>query len=137
MQSDVRIAYYGAWGASRDCDSIQPENIPAGVLTHIFVAFEFVSEDFEITDEVGDIAARTSRLKRAYPGLRVHIAIGGWTFNDPPTQHRFSDMASTVENREKFVNSLLKYIDKYALDGVDIDWEYPVADDRGKDLSFL
>jgi hypothetical protein len=31
--------------------------------------------------------------------LRVNIALGGWGFNDPPTQTQFSHMASNVENR--------------------------------------
>ena len=55
---------------------MQPENIPAGVLTHINVAFEYVSADHEITDEVGHITGRVSRLKNIYPGLRVNIALG-------------------------------------------------------------
>lgn len=120
MSAEVRIAYYGAWSAERSCDAMQPENIPAGVLTHINVAFEYVSESHEITDEVGRIAGRVSRLKTIYPGLRVNIALGGWVFNDPPTQTRFSDMASTVQNRQKFILSLIKYMRKYALDGVDL-----------------
>ena len=131
MSAEVRIAYYGAWSAGRSCDSMEPENIPAGVLTHVNVAFEFITADHEITDEVGAIVGRVSRLKNIYPGLRVNVAIGGWVFNDPPTQTRFSDMASTVPNRRKFIESLIRYMQKYALDGVDLDWEYPVADDRG------
>ncbi|OAF98482.1 uncharacterized protein CC84DRAFT_1075110, partial [Paraphaeosphaeria sporulosa] len=131
MSAEVRTAYYGAWSAGRSCDSMEPENIPAGVLTHVNVAFEFITADHEITDEVGAIVGRVSRLKNIYPGLRVNVAIGGWVFNDPPTQTRFSDMASTVPNRRKFIESLIRYIQKYALDGVDLDWEYPVADDRG------
>lgn len=120
MDSEVRIGYYGTWGAGRSCDSMQPENIAAGVLTHINVAFEYVSGNFEITDDSGPIVARVSRLKKKYPGLRVNIAIGGWVFNDPPTQYRFSEMASTRPNRDKFVASLIIYIQKYALNGVDI-----------------
>ena len=120
MSADVRIAYYGAWTAERSCDAMQPENIPAGVLTHVNVAFEFISEDHEITDEVGHIVGRVSRLKNIYPGLRVNIALGGWVFNDPPTQTRFSDMSSTRENRRKFILSLIRYMKKYALDGVDL-----------------
>jgi len=131
MKSEVRIAYYGAWGASRDCDAIQPENIPAGVLTHINVAFEYITEDHKIEGKVGSIMARTSRLKRTYPGLRVNVAIGGWTFNDPPTRDRFSKMASTYPNQQIFIDSLIDYMQKYSLDGADIDWEYPAADDRG------
>ncbi|KAF7176523.1 hypothetical protein CNMCM7691_002841 [Aspergillus felis] len=133
MALGVRIGYYGLWGATRGCDDYLPENIPAGALTHINLAFEYVSEDHEITDTKGQgpIVARVSRLKKKYPGLRVNIALGGWVFNDPPTQHRFSDMASTVPNRQKFIASLIRYIRRYGLNGVDIDWEYPVADDRG------
>lgn len=41
-------------------------------------------------------------------------------FNDPPTETRFSDMASTVPNRQKFVKSLIQYMQKYSLDGVDL-----------------
>lgn len=131
MESEVRIAYYGAWGAGRSCNAIEPENIPAGVLTHINVAFEYVSEQHEITDQSGPIVARVSRLKRSYPGLRVNIAIGGWVFNDPPTQYRFSNMSASYGNQQKFIKSLIRYMEKYGLDGVDLDWEYPVADDRG------
>lgn len=131
MKSQVRIAYYNAEGAKRKCDAVQPENIPAGVLTHINVAFEGINSDLEITDTIGETVARVSRLKKIYPGLRVNIAIGGWVFNDPPTEHRFSDMAATYTSQRKFISSLIKYMQKYALDGVDIDWEYPVADDRG------
>ena len=120
MSADVRIAYYGAWSAERSCDAMQPETIPAGVLTHINVAFEFITADHEITDEVGHISGRVARLKNIYPGLRVNIAIGGWVFNDPPTQTRFSDMVSTVPNRQKFIKSLIGYMQKYALDGVDL-----------------
>lgn len=76
MALDVRIGYYGMWGATRDCDTYQPENIPAGALTHINLAFEYVSEDHEITNTQGSIVARVSRLKKKYPGLKVSIALG-------------------------------------------------------------
>ncbi|EHL01782.1 putative endochitinase [Glarea lozoyensis 74030] len=103
------------------------------------------------TNENGPVVGRVSRLKSLYPGLKVVIALGGWVFNDRPTQTRFSDMASSESNRQAFITSLVAYMRKYALNGVDIgkatqmqiselfnpeiltnaDWEYPVADDRG------
>jgi GH18 family chitinase len=120
MDMPVRVGYYGMWGASRGCDSMQPENIPAGVLTTINLAFAYVSADNEITDEEPGIVARVSRLKKKYEGLRVNIAIGGWVFNDPPTQFRFSNMVSTRPNRAKFISSLVRFIRHYGLNGVDL-----------------
>jgi GH18 family chitinase len=77
------------------------------------------------------MVARIAHLKVLHPGLRVNIAVGGWAFNDYPTQTRFSDMVSSKENRNKFITSTFRFLSKYGLDGIDIDWEYPEADDRG------
>lgn len=142
MDMEVRIGYYNTGGASRPCDAMNPENLPAGALTHVNVAFEYIGSDHRITDEIGDMTARVSRLKKRHPGLRVSIAIGlslinpsrsiclagfpadsfigGWVFNDPPTQRRFTEMASTKKNRAIFIGSVTGYMRKYGLDGLDI-----------------
>jgi GH18 family chitinase len=99
---------------------MQPESIPAGALTHINLAFIEFDEKFNLVDVQGDIVARVSRLKMTYPGLRVTVAIGGWDFNDPPTSNYFSNMASSYDNRQAFINSVISYLQKYGLDGIDI-----------------
>jgi GH18 family chitinase len=115
-----RIAYYELFGVDRACDTMQPEAIPAGALTHINLAFINFDENYELVDTGGDIVARVSKLKLTYPGLRVMVAVGGWEFNDPPTQTYFSDMASSYDNRQTFISSVMKYLTKYGLDGIDI-----------------
>jgi GH18 family chitinase len=116
---------------------MQPENLPAGILTHINVGYETINENGTITDVNGPIMARMTRLRRRYTGLRVNLAIGGYEFNNPSrtgnddTLGRWSDMVGTVPNQIAYINSLVDYMLKYSLDGVDIDWRYPGIVNRG------
>lgn len=62
----------------------------------------------------------------------TYIPVTGWSFTDPgPTRTAFSDMASTAGNRKKFIDGCMQFMHTYGFDGVDLDWEYPVAEDRG------
>lgn len=106
-----------------------------GVYTHIIFAFAAIDpETFEVRPDVTrdlDLLMRVTQLKTLDPDLKVLIALGGWTFNDPgPTQTTFSDIARSKTNQQKFFKSLISFLSTHNLDGVDLDWEYPVADDR-------
>ncbi|WP_342437015.1 glycosyl hydrolase family 18 protein [Paenibacillus sp. FSL L8-0436] len=62
------------------------------------------------------------KLKEKNPKLKTVISVGGWTWSN-----RFSDVAATAATREVFANSAVDFIRKYQMDGVDLDWEYPVS----------
>ncbi|KAJ6511223.1 hypothetical protein DFH09DRAFT_942072 [Mycena vulgaris] len=130
-----RIGYYEGWANSRKCSSFSPQQIDGSTLTHVNFAFGLISSSFKIVEmTAGDskLWSETTELKKGFPGLKVFLSIGGWTFNDPPTQSRFSDVASSAGNRATFVGSCLDVMQTYGREqGIDIDWEYPVADDRG------
>jgi chitinase len=120
-----------------------PEQIPIGLYTHINFAFATIdSKTFKVgPSSRSDVSLykRIMLLKQKDPDLRVFIAIGGWTFNDPgqPTATTFSDLAASVPRQKAFIESLLSFMSTYGFDGVDLDWEYPAADDRnGRDVDF-
>ena len=60
------------------------------------------------------------------------IGIGGYEFTDSgPTQHIWSDMTSSQQNRKAFIDSLKEFCSKWGFKGVDIDWEWPGHEARG------
>ncbi|KAM7214514.1 glycoside hydrolase [Rhypophila decipiens] len=131
-----RIAYYEGWSTGRTCDLMLPAQIPLGFYNYINVAFASVNPNtFRVEPMDGvpnSITQQIARLKVADPQLRVFLSIGGWSFNDPgPTRLTFSQLAASASAREMFADSLISFMYYYNLDGVDIDWEYPGADDRG------
>nr|WBV74231.1 putative chitinase [Pestalotiopsis kenyana] len=118
-----------------------PNDIAASSLTHINFAFALFEpqgdDEWAISwmqndeDDIGDVIAEFISLKDDNPGLSCFLSIGGWSFNDGDTASYWSDMASTSAGRKSWSKDVLSTVRKYGFDGVDLDWEYPVADDRG------
>ncbi len=66
-------------------------------------------------------------LKKQNPALKVMLMIGGWGMK----ADGFSMMARDPAKRTEFCKSIKAHLDKYGLDGVDIDWEYPTYSAEG------
>ncbi|KAL3490749.1 killer toxin alpha/beta [Aspergillus germanicus] len=133
------IGYYEGWSATRKCDKRLPSDIDILPLTHINFAFAlFHPTTFQILPMSANDEAlypQFTGLKSKKPSLKTWIAVRGWSFNDttnfPNTQTAFSDMASSAASRRTFINSILHFMQTWGFDGVDLDWEYPGADDHG------
>ena len=96
--------------------------ISAEKLTHINYAFALVSESGEVVLSDPEAPARIARmqaLKARNPRLKILLSVGGWGAD------HFSDAALTDESRKKFAASAVMLLKSYALDGIDLDWEYP------------
>jgi chitinase len=78
MDLPRRIGYFELWSQNRPCDQFNPEQIAAGALTHINIAFAGIDSGFSITDTDGGMVARVAHLKKRYIGLKVAIAVGMW-----------------------------------------------------------
>ncbi|MBS2963893.1 glycoside hydrolase family 18 protein [Actinocrinis puniceicyclus] len=155
----VAIGFFTQWGIySGFFEKNLIADGAAARLTEINYAFSSVSADgqcvsgdswadyqrpFAATEAVSGVADAPGQalagnfnqlreLKAAYPGLKIVISVGGWSWSS-----HFSALAATEAGRQKFVRSCVaQYIDgdipglpagaaKGVFDGIDLDWEYP------------
>jgi chitinase len=96
--------------------------IGAEKLTHINYAFSTIDENGEAflpDSNAPACLARLQALKAKNPYLKILVSVGGWGADG------FSDAALTEESRERFSRSVISMMERYALDGIDLDWEYP------------
>jgi chitinase len=110
------------------CNRIRPEDITAGVYTHINFAFGSIdASSFSVVpggDRDVNLWRRMTAVRFNDPGVKIWLAIGGWTFNDEdqPTRMTFSDIAASESRQGQFFQSLIAIMQTYQFDGVDLDW---------------
>ncbi|KAJ2627353.1 hypothetical protein H4R22_004444 [Coemansia sp. RSA 1290] len=94
-------------------------NVDFTKYTHINIAFSIPNEDGSLSFE-DDWAMQqiTSQIKGG--GAQVLMSVGGWTGSN-----LFSKIFKQDSARSKLLDSMVDYVKKYNLDGIDIDYEYP------------
>jgi chitinase len=101
---------------------IQPGEIAGTRLTRVNYAFSNIQNGRMVIGSPVDAQnfAALTALKKDNPSLTVLVSVGGWLWSGG-----FSDMSLTRQSRGIFIDSVVEFITKYHLDGLDIDWEYP------------
>ena len=104
-------------------DPIDGNAIAAKKMTRINYAFFALKQGVIVERGEHDIANLRvlTALRKQNPQLQVLISVGGGGMGSAG----FSSMALTRQGRRKFIASAVAAVQKYDLDGVDIDWEYP------------
>ena len=116
-EEKVVIAYVTSW------DNRIPDPT---YLTHINYAFGHVNDDFNgVRIDKEERLKQIVALKDQKPSLKVLLSIGGWGSG------RFSEMAADNDLRRDFAKDCERVVNEFALDGIDIDWEYPTANMAG------
>ncbi|XP_042877192.1 endochitinase-like [Penaeus japonicus] len=134
-QAARRVCYFESWAVGRPGDaSYTIEDVPAHLCTHVIYAFGGLSDttwEYKVLNPVLEIDGkgyeRFVALKDKYPGVKVIIAVGGWGEGG----WKYSHMASQPDRRAIFINSVVQLLKDYGFDGLDMDWEYPGAPERG------
>lgn len=101
------------------------KNVQFDKLTHIIYAFLIPAEDgsligIEKPEKLKELVKKGHKNQ-----VKVLIAIGGWSYKNIPLDATFEKMAAEDETRKRFIAQVMKFVDEYDLDGVEIDWEYP------------
>lgn len=114
----IVVAYVCSWTNERLPDP--------SLMTHINYAFGQVRADFAgVTVQNEPFLRKVVALKQVNPGLKVLLSIGGWTAGN------FSEMAASARTRRSFAHDCRRIVDRFGLDGIDIDWEYPTSSEAG------
>ena len=110
-ESKVVVAYVTSWS------EVMPD---PQYMTHINYAFGHVNESFNgVKIDNEERLRQIVDLRKQKPELKVLLSIGGWGSG------RFSEMAANDEYRRAFAADCDRVVKEFALDGIDIDWEYP------------
>jgi chitinase len=102
--------------------ALQPGEIDVQRLNRINYAFANIEAGRMVTGFAHDADnfKFLEDLKRDTPSLTVLVSVGGWLWSN-----KFSDVSLTRQSRESFIESVMDFLARYDLDGLDIDWEYP------------
>lgn len=111
--SPVTVGYYPTWKRQH------MTNVDFSMYTHINVGFAVPRQDGSLSFD-GD--SFLSQLVSDFhgKGAKALISVGGWTGSN-----LFSGIAKNSAATDTLIRSIIDYVKKYNLDGVDIDWEYP------------
>jgi chitinase len=106
-------------GYAPEWDTVVQE-IQFDKLTHINYAFLLPKpdgsfEDLEHSEKLKELVTEAHNH-----GVKVLISIGGWGYDE-----QFETLAADPDSQAAFVQNAGQFAQDYALDGIDIDWEYP------------
>jgi chitinase len=101
---------------------LQPGQIDASSLTRVNYAFANIKDGRMVTGFASDAQnfAFLTGLRKQNPSFTVLVSVGGWLWST-----NFSDVSLTPQSRTLFIQSVMDFLRRYDLDGLDIDWEYP------------
>lgn len=102
--------------------NLDVNKLPLQQLTHIIYSFTEVRDNQMVwVNGVKDQKLKDLVVARKqFPHLKVMVACGGWGGSGG-----FSEMCRHDDKRATFVKSTIDFIERYQLDGIDMDWEYP------------
>ena len=98
---------------------------PVEKLTHIIYSFLKLQNDtLTFRNDTQKIhVQQLVELKKDHPQLKIMVSLGGWGGCAP-----CSELFASAEHRNNFAKTTVALFKQYNIDGLDLDWEYPVIE---------
>jgi GH18 family chitinase len=125
------MGYYPNWG---QYSGFKADKIPFQYLTHLLYAFYVPDPGGNLANsDPTDEANLRNVIKIGHDkGVKILVSIGGAS-----QSQNFPILAASASARTNFVKSCVKLATDLNLDGIDIDWEYPLENDGDNQLKLL
>ena len=111
--------------STKDLGTLKEQDIKN--LDVINIAFGLIERHRVVWDSCGN-EEYLPKIREINPDIKIVLSVGGWGADG------FSQAARTEEGRALFAVSAVSLVETYGLDGIDIDWEFPL-DDEWEDFS--
>lgn len=99
------------------------QNFDFTQVTHLNYAFQNPDASGNL---VGSNNGLTALVAKSHANnVKVLVSIGGGSAADGHVKDNFQNLISTAEKRAGFIHKIVVYLDKYKLDGLDVDEEGP------------
>ena len=104
------------------------DNLQTDKLTHVVYAFLIPKEDGTLEELRKPEQLKQLVAKAHQDGAKVFVALGGWSYEGKVLEPVFKKAAASDETRKALVDNVCQFVEKYNLDGVELDWEHPNAE---------
>ncbi|MDG3002890.1 glycoside hydrolase family 18 protein [Paludisphaera mucosa] len=95
-----------------------------GLYTHLCHAFLTADGDGKLRPGRA-VPSRELTTDAHAAGVKVLVSLGGWGWDE-----KFREIVSKPESEARYVDAVVKLVDEFDYDGIDLDWEYPDAKDE-------
>lgn len=122
------VCYFASWGTKRESPAnIQPEDLDPCLCTHILYSFVAIKDSrLSVSDLDRNLFPRMVKWKQINPNIKIQMSVGGWAEGSA----NFNLIVASDTNRGFFCQSVIDTCRAHGLDGIDIDWEYPLSSQR-------
>jgi len=112
------FCYWASWHNTRSDQD-------AKYCTHYLFSFLALKKNVLMLEESGhaEMIEYLLSKKSINPEIKVLVAVGGWAMGREP----FEAVAKSAATIKAFTETSIQFLRKHKLDGLDIDWEYPVS----------